>query len=618
MRNLLTVCRSAKLLKKGEKTKALQTNNPNFIPNSRRHTFLIYLLGRVKKKRECIGVDQDIHFPSLIALKMLARDYSRIKPTNNGSFVQKHFPSSMEGFGASSRAPTPQNPSKIKTKRRGSVYAKTGEKISSSGGSPFGQISSLTCVMSKGGGQIIITDEIQHCVFLYNSDGTLKTKIGSKGINETQFMFPKCIALSGASEQQQQTAVADTNNHRILIFTPDLTRYIGKYQAHKHEIKKGSAPGEFTNPAGVCWTTIPTGAGLTKTVMIDGMPEDVTEPHQPSLIVADTGNNRIQVLRPEGEPPLTFGRGGGGMGTKKVGYFKEPTSVAFHDGWSERDKEYSLRCKEMRSSGENVPYYFVGDKISRVDCFERLKVAGPGNFLIRNGTVPDTWRILHVTAASFRRAEVEEQSIKLRDDKFYCPLDKREDGHPKVYKTMSDLVDDGGWMELEERGETRKWGRIAVCDSGNDRIQVVGYIPPTYYQCKEDGKSVCLFQHKFAVVQVLGTGSRGSKGPCHLTSPQSCAYNSAGDLICCDYGHWRVCIFAPDGEMVHEIGNRLELTDNGFMKPLACNFGRDYVGNDSVLIGYHKGGILNYSVPPQAIGGELAHLPREFVLGAFR
>ena len=120
--------------------------------------------------------------------------------------------------------------------------------------------------------------------------------------------------------------------------------------------------------------------------------------------------------------------------------------------------------------------------------------------------------------------------------------------------------------------------------------------PPTYYECQDDGKKVVLFPHKFRVVQVLGTGSNGTNGPCHLTSPHSCSYNYAGDLVVADHGHWRVCIFAPDGEMVHVIGNKTELTNNGFMKPLACCFGRDYVGSDSVIVGYHKGGIFNYTV----------------------
>ena len=92
-----------------------------------------------------------------------------------------------------------------------------------------------------------------------------------------------------------------------------------------------------------------------KTVVVNGGLEDVVTPHEPSLVVADSGNHRIQVLQPGDDPPLAFGKGGGGLGTKKVGYFKEPSSVAFHDGWSERDKVKSPRCREMKSNGVNVP-----------------------------------------------------------------------------------------------------------------------------------------------------------------------------------------------------------------------------------------------------------------------
>ena len=85
-----------------------------------------------------------------------------------------------------------------------------------------------------------------------------------------------------ASSSPPMAAIADTNNHRIVVYNTELSRLLGKYQGHKNEIRKGSQPGEFNAPSGVCWTTTPTGGGVTKTVVVDGGLEDIVEPHEVS------------------------------------------------------------------------------------------------------------------------------------------------------------------------------------------------------------------------------------------------------------------------------------------------------------------------------------------------
>ena len=102
-----------------------------------------------------------------------------------------------------------------------------------------------------------------------------------------------------------------------------------------------------------------------------------------------------------------------------------------------------------------------------------------------------------------------------------------------------------------------------------------------------------------------------------LYARRSCAYNPHGDLVVVDSGHWRACIFAPDGEMIHAIGDRLSLQASPLGKPLVCSFGRDYVGNLSVLVGYSKGIAYNYGLPPPVIKGDMSHLPTSAVLQAF-
>jgi len=187
---------------------------------------------------------------------------------------------------------------------------------------------------------------------------------------------------------------------------------------------------------------------------------------------------------------------------------------------------------------------------------------------------------------------------------------------------LQDLVEDAtdkDYLGLDEATalcDCRHYCRIAVADTGFNRVQIVGFIKPTY-----DTRSdflLTLFPPKFKVLNILGGGSKAARGgKCHLNTPNSIAYNKHGDLIVNDSGHWRVCIFAPDGEMVHTIGNRVELS-GGIGKPQVCNFGRDLVGNESVLVGYTSGVAVNYTVPPKVIKGDFSHLPRDATLSAFQ
>jgi len=88
--------------------------------------------------------------------------------------------------------------------------------------------------------------------------------------------------------------VADTGNHRILVFGPDLAlaKSIGS---------EGDEPGQFRQPA------------------------DVAVDSQGRIIVADSGNHRIQILSPDGKPVKTIG---GPKPGEADGEFRTPTKVA--------------------------------------------------------------------------------------------------------------------------------------------------------------------------------------------------------------------------------------------------------------------------------------------------
>ncbi|MBM4035534.1 MAG: hypothetical protein FJ291_27650 [Planctomycetes bacterium] len=88
--------------------------------------------------------------------------------------------------------------------------------------------------------------------------------------------------------------VADSNNHRILVFSTELklAQTIGS---------EGREPGQFTRPT------------------------DVAFDAQGRIVVADAGNNRVQVLDRAGKPLKAIGEPKGGEGD---GQFRAPTKVA--------------------------------------------------------------------------------------------------------------------------------------------------------------------------------------------------------------------------------------------------------------------------------------------------
>ncbi len=95
-------------------------------------------------------------------------------------------------------------------------------------------------------------------------------------------------------DKEGRLYVADSNSHRVLVFTPDLTlaQTIGS---------EGKEPGQFVRPTDVA---------------VDG---------QGRIIVADAGNNRVQVLNKDGKPLAAIGDPKGG---EADGQFRAPTRVA--------------------------------------------------------------------------------------------------------------------------------------------------------------------------------------------------------------------------------------------------------------------------------------------------
>ena len=122
-------------------------------------------------------------------------------------------------------------------------------------------------------GQIVVTDNNGHCVYVFDKDGNCLKKIGGRGSSTGQFQFPDGILFLNDNE----VLIADNNNDRIQrlnINTGTVVKSFGK---------KGREKGEF------------------------GRPIDVTVDDEERIVVTEYRNGRIQVMSEEGESIFTFG-----------------------------------------------------------------------------------------------------------------------------------------------------------------------------------------------------------------------------------------------------------------------------------------------------------------------
>ena len=125
-------------------------------------------------------------------------------------------------------------------------------------------------------GQIVVTDNVGHCVYVFDKDGNCMRKIGG------QFQFPNGISFLNDNE----VLIADSGNcriHRLNIQTGTVVKSFGK---------EGRQKGEFE------------------------VPKDVTVDDEERIVVTEWGNNRIQVMSKEGESVFTFGD----RGPEKLGH----------------------------------------------------------------------------------------------------------------------------------------------------------------------------------------------------------------------------------------------------------------------------------------------------------
>ncbi|OGO50108.1 MAG: hypothetical protein A2148_07295 [Chloroflexi bacterium RBG_16_68_14] len=162
-----------------------------------------------------------------------------------------------------------------------------------SAGSEAGQFSQPADLALDAQGNLYVVDTLNHRIQKFTSDGEVLT-LGKAGTGEGQFANPRSAEYEVddgpwgiAVDAEGNIYVADTWNHRIQKFSPDL-EFILEWGA-----------GDFFGP------------------------RDVAIDSEGNVLVADTGNKRVVKYTPEGQLIQVYGKAG-----DDAGDFIEPSGIS--------------------------------------------------------------------------------------------------------------------------------------------------------------------------------------------------------------------------------------------------------------------------------------------------
>lgn len=178
-------------------------------------------------------------------------------------------------------------------------------------GSGPGQINIPSAAATDSQGKLYVADTMNHRILVFAPDGSLLRSIGTQGNGEGQFLEPRGVAL----DSDGNIYVADTWNARVVKLSNDGS-FIKAWGTGSEDFGGGRR-------AGVTDGTL---AGNAAAPLNFFGPRGIAVDKAGNVYVADTGNKRIVVTDSDGNLRYQFGEFGAA-----AGQFSEPTGVAVDD-----------------------------------------------------------------------------------------------------------------------------------------------------------------------------------------------------------------------------------------------------------------------------------------------
>lgn len=428
------------------------------------------------------------------------------------------------------------------------------------------QISELSLMSPSGvsasGERIYLSDSKANSVFIFDREGKLLEKTGTRGQGNKNFDNPGALAYGNG-----KVYIADTGNSRIQVIDAD-GRFLWVFGS------RGSEQGQLDKPEAVA-------------VASDGR-----------VYVADTGNNRVQIYSADG----IFLYGFTGKETGKPG-ISRPSRIAVDpsdsiyvlDSGGSRIVKFTPEGTQTQEIAVRADAFCVDrygfiyavearqgkvremDKDGKVLGVFGTSGAGPGQFLKPSDMTADPSGSLLVADAGNKRAL--EFRLENKDKSTELPVNPRTRinllGPAAVYKqkvaaftplkdsAIAGYLPDSRELALISRDGTvkKKFGKrgkelgqtyepqglafsaekgILVSDTGNNRIQIF----------TAEGEVAAAFGEKAGMF-----GSSSKEG--RLSDPAGVAVNEKGTLYVADTRNARIQAFNPDGIFLFSIGPKL-------------------------------------------------------------
>lgn len=295
-------------------------------------------------------------------------------------------------------------------------------------------------------GNIYVADAFADRVEKLSPTGTLIAKWGTKGPGPGQFNHPMAVAVDAGGAMY----VADTDNSRVVKLSP-TGRYITSWGGI------GPNDGQFFFPRGIAvdtsghvyvtdfsgriekFTTSGTFLASWSTFGSAGTlqyPEGIAVGPDGNLYIADTYNDRLVIISPDGSLLVTFGTTG-----TTLGRFSKPTALTF-------DSKGILYVVDSEN-----------DRVQAIDALNQkisafgTQGSGPGAFILPGGI-----------AATSRGEIVVSDTGNSRLERFTpAGTFKAALGKPA---TVANILDSPQGVAVDRRGD------VYITDQNNDRVQV--------------------------------------------------------------------------------------------------------------------------------------------------
>ena len=185
------------------------------------------------------------------------------------------------------------------------------------------------CVSSD---KVYVTQSSNHCINIYDLDGSLIKRVGSKGNGRAQFDNPMGLDYS---ERNERIYVCDRYNDRVQVMTDNAKFRLmlgAQLLEQPLDVKVTYEQIFVLDSSNLCMLVFNMDHDLTSRMISRGDGEQTRKPYcfdvdrDYNIVISDYSNNRVYIFDEDGEKIHKFGQRG-----EDIGDFCHPYGIALNN-----------------------------------------------------------------------------------------------------------------------------------------------------------------------------------------------------------------------------------------------------------------------------------------------